>query len=354
MKHSLWYIVLLSLTSSLFYGCARNKSSHNSTNEMCEISLVDEGYENSLSIENPALSGSFSENSDVVSSAELSEDAIRQKQSTQTTATSTSKNTGNGYTSSAAALDMKFGDREFIRTSEMKFKVDDIIKTTYQLEDIALKYGGFVVKSTIRNFYEDSKEINISADSAKLITKNRLESSIIMRVPAGRLDSTLKAIAPLVGRMDYREVVAKDVSLSLLSDKLKQDRENKFNSNVGNVVNSQRNKLNDVVDAENARRNAQERTDAAYISSLSVKDKIEYSTISINIYQKPFIKEEIISRTLAEKEYKIPFIEKLKEAFAFGWNIVVSTFLFLIYIWPFLLIAVVVWFVYKYFKKKRS
>lgn len=260
-----------------------------------------------------------------------------------------------GYTSSAAAFDNnRFGNRQFIRTSEMKFKVDNVINATYKIEDITLRNGGFVEKSEIKNAGEYTETIAFSADSAKLVTRYTLESYLRIRVPSQSLDSTLKAIAPLVGKMDYRIVEANDVSLSLHSDKLKQEREKAYSKRVEGAVDAGGRKLNDVVDAEKSRKDAQRSSDDAYLSTLSMSDKIEFSTVTIRMYQKEASKTEIIARAKEVEVYQTPFVEKMKDAFIFSCNILGNIVIFLTQVWVFIAIAIVAIFVYRKYKKNKS
>lgn len=260
-----------------------------------------------------------------------------------------------GYTSSAAALDnARFGDRKFIRTSEMKFKVDNVIDATYKIEDITVQNGGFVEKSEIKNTGERTTFVDVSADSTQLITQYTLESYLRIRVPAQSLDSTLKAIAPLVGKMDYRVVEANDVSLSLLSDKLKQKRESVYSKRIENAVDAQSRKLNDVVDAEQSRKGAEESGDNAYLSSLSLKDRIEFSSVVIRMYQKEASRTEYVARMKKVEVYEPPFTEKMKDAFVFGCNVLANIVLFLTHIWVFILIAIVGYIIYRKYKKNKS
>ena len=46
--------------------------------------------------------------------------------------------------SSSAAVENKNSNRKFVRTADVKFKVKNVAKSTYAIEDATTKFGGFV------------------------------------------------------------------------------------------------------------------------------------------------------------------------------------------------------------------
>lgn len=297
--------------------------------------------------------------SESISDLRIEEDIQSEAASAAVSGEANSKESQNSpaqdYTSSAAAIEGKaFGNRRFVRTSEMKFKVDDVISSTYRVEEIAVQSGGFVVKSEIRNTAEHFNTIKISADSAKLVTYYTLESLLQFRVPSYALDSALKAIAPLVGKMDYRIVEAKEMSLSLLANKLSQQREAGYSKRVENAVDNRKAKLDDVVDAEGNRKESQRSADEAYLANLSLEDRIEFSTVSIRMYQKEVSKTEYIAIAKEDVQYKPPFTERLINAFGFGWSMLCGLILFLANLWVFILLIIVAFVAYRKYKKRKT
>jgi len=52
--------------------------------------------------------------------------------------------------SSLAAIETnKNSDRKFVRTVELRFKVENVIKATYRIEDIASRHDGFVTYTSL-------------------------------------------------------------------------------------------------------------------------------------------------------------------------------------------------------------
>ena len=106
------------------------------------------------------------------------------------------------------------------------------------------------------------------------------------------------------------------------------------------------------MEAENALANQKEANDNSIIEKLSLEDQINFSTITLQLYQNETIKQEIIASEKDSDAYKpnlgIQVIDSLKN----GWYILETIFVFLINLWPFLLIGFGGFFLYKkYFKK---
>jgi hypothetical protein len=259
------------------------------------------------------------------------------------------------YISSSAALENpKDTARKMIRTAEIQFKVKDVINATYRIENIIVKQNGFVEHTNLSSQINYSKEIEIKEDSTLVTTYYTITNTLILRVPNTKLDTTLKEIAQLVDFMDYRIIDAKDVALDLLSEKLKQNRLARYDSRMKNAVDNQGRRLHDVTDAENNLLYKQEQADEAKLATLQILDKIKFSTITLSLYQNQNIRYETIAKEKKIEPYKTPFEIRFVDALKFGWTMIVEIFLFLINLWAISLIAVLVFFGIKYWRKRRK
>ncbi|OYX82606.1 MAG: hypothetical protein B7Y83_14200, partial [Flavobacteriales bacterium 32-34-25] len=67
--------------------------------------------------------------------------------------------------SSSAAVEKKDSTRKFVRTADLKFKVKSVPQTTYAIENITNKFGGFVTFTNLQSNIIDQYETKISQDS---------------------------------------------------------------------------------------------------------------------------------------------------------------------------------------------
>lgn len=259
------------------------------------------------------------------------------------------------YISSSAAVENPNDTtRKMIRTAEIKFKVKDVIKATYDIENTVVKNDGFVENTKLKSEIKYTQETCLKEDSILVTTYYSVLNTLVLRVPNVKLDTTLREIAQLIDFMDYRIIDAKDVTLDLLSKKLEKIRLELYNSRLSNAIDSKGKRLDDVTDAENNLLHKQAQADEAKLANLQILDKIKYSTITLSLYQNQSIKYEVIAKAKTIKTYSTPFGTRFIDAWKFGWTIIVEFFLFLINIWSIILIAVLVLWGVKYFRKRTS
>lgn len=152
--------------------------------------------------------------------------------------------------SSSAAKENTKSNRKFIRTADIKFKVKDVAKSTYVIEDATSKFGGFVTYTDLKSDILEKDETKVSQDSTLVTTKYAVTNEITIRVPNRQLDTVIKTIARQIDFLDYRIIKADDVSLKLLSNQLAQKRGETSGKRLEKAIDSKGKKLDNVIDAE--------------------------------------------------------------------------------------------------------
>lgn len=256
--------------------------------------------------------------------------------------------------SSAAVENKKDTTHKFIRTADLKFKVKNVIKSTYDIENITARQSGFVTYTNLTSNIENVNTIAVSADSSLETTYYSVTNNIVLRVPNFKLDTTLKEIAKHIDFLNYRIIKAEDVALSILSNKLTQRRTKKNEDRLINAIDKRGKKLRETTDAEELLLSQQERSDNSLISNLSLQDQIDFSTINLTIYQRQTIRRELISNDKNIDEYEPNLGQKLKESVKTGWEIVTTFFVFITKFWGLILIAIVVIYFLKKSNKKQE
>jgi hypothetical protein len=264
---------------------------------------------------------------------------------------STSDSVSNIISSSAAVENNKDSTRKFIRTADLKFKVKSVIKSTYDIEDITNRQGGFVTFTNLTSSINNFTSIAVSADSSLETTYFTLANSMTLRMPNIKLDSTLKEISRNIQYLDYRVIKADDVSLKILSNTFSQMRSTASEKRLTNAIDNRGKKLNETTTAEDILQNKQEYNDNAKISNLSLNDQINFSTINLNIYERQAITRELVSNEKNIDEYEPSLGHKILESLKYGWDILGVFLVFLAKIWGVLLFSVLAYFVYKIYKR---
>jgi hypothetical protein len=242
--------------------------------------------------------------------------------------------------SSSAAVEKKDSKQKFIRTADLKFKVRNVAKSTYAIENAVQKFGGFVTYTNLQSTIQEQIKTKISQDSTLETTKYTVENNITIRVPNTQLDTVIKTIAKQIDFLDFRVIKADDVSLKLLANQLTQKRSATTEKRVAKAIDNKGKKINDIISAEKTLADQKEANDSSVIDNLSMQDQINFSTITLQLYQNETIKQEITAGEKDSHEYKphlgIQIIDSLKN----GWYILEEIFVFLLNLWPLILITI--------------
>ena len=249
--------------------------------------------------------------------------------------------------SSAAVENKKDSTHKFIRTADLKFKVKSVIKSTYNIEELTARMGGFVTYTELNSSIDDTETKSVSADSSLVITHFTVTNSITLRVPNTKLDSTLKLISANIDYLDHRIIKADDVALQMLSNNLAIKRSAKNESRITKAIDNRGKKLNETTTAEEVVVNKQEQADNARVANLSLRDQMNFSTINLVIYQRQAVRHELVANDKNIKEYESGFGTKILDSISNGWNMLEAVIVFIFNLWGLVLLGVIIFVLYK-------
>ncbi len=247
----------------------------------------------------------------------------------------------NPLTSSAARGFVGDTSKIFIKTADIKFRVKSTIRATYEIEDATNRFGGYVEYTNLQSRVDSKNTVAVSEDSLLETVHYTVENTMVLRVPANKMDSCLRAISPLVDYMDYRTIKTRNVYLDLLTKKLAQERIKKFQSKVQLAADKHGDHLDEITESQESMLDRQEQADQAKIDALALKDSVEYSTISLSIYQRDAIKRELVYNEKNIEAYEPGFGYKLKQSFKRGWKATKNIVLFFANFWVLFVLAAV-------------
>ncbi|HOY31839.1 MAG TPA: DUF4349 domain-containing protein [Bacteroidales bacterium] len=251
--------------------------------------------------------------------------------------------------------------RKLIKTANLNFKVKNVEDATQQIERITKRFGGFILSSSIKNNVYSYDEYRVGRDSMMVVGVNKIENNITLRVPEFVLDSALFYIGKIWVKLDERTINAQDVTIQILANELRAQLYQKTATKINSAADNNQKKLNDVVNAEETAANYLENTINKKIENLELQDKIDFSTVTLFIYQDKILYREMIANVDTE-QYAQSFGGGLVDSLTFGWKIFKAFLLFLVKCWSLILISVLiflaVWFTIKFFvnrgKRKRE
>jgi hypothetical protein len=252
---------------------------------------------------------------------------------------------------SSASVETKNSNRKFVRTADVKFKVKNVAKSTYAIEDATTKFGGFVTYTNLQSNIHSENRTKVSQDSTLVTTKYRVDNNITIRIPNTKMDTVIKTIAKQIHFLDFRIIKADDVSLQMLSNELAQKRSNSSEKRLENAIDSKGKKLNQIVKAEETLDAKKEQNDASKLQNLSLQDQVNFSTLTLNIYQDESIKQEMVANEKSINAYRPNIGLQIWDSIKTGWFMLEHIISFVVVLWPFILIGILGFLGYKRFLK---
>jgi hypothetical protein len=268
---------------------------------------------------------------------------------------STMKNVPGYLVSSSAARPTRLDStHRFIRTANLKFRVLNVAAATYRIEDITARFNGYVADTRLESQLQSLREKPVSADSSLETMHYVVTNTIVLRIPTKNLDTALKSLVPLIDYLDYRNINTNDITLDILSNNLAQRRLTAYNTRLANDIDEKGKKLNDVQNAEQSILSAQEAADNAFIENLRKDDQVRYSTVTIYMYQRETIRQELVKREKDIAAYEPGLGAKMSESFAKGWNGLKAVINVLVLLWPLWIVAGAAWYITRWAIRRKK
>jgi len=257
----------------------------------------------------------------------------------------------NFVNSSASRIGKIDSIKKFIRTADIKFKVKNVERSTYKIEDIINHFDGFVVNTNLNCRINYTESHRVKEDSVLERKHFVVENTITFRVPKFKLDTTLKQIVSQIDFLDHRIITAEDVSFAALKNKMHQKRFGRYQKRITQATDKS-NKTNATVNAENGLYEKEEQADESELNDMVLNDKVEYATVTMYIYQDEKVRNDVVFSQQHFDTYRPSFGSEFVKSLKFGWRLVEEIFLLIIKLWPVILIGIGLFFGIKRLVKK--
>jgi Domain of unknown function (DUF4349) len=251
------------------------------------------------------------------------------------------------FTPADAGKPLLTQDRKFIRSADVKFKVKNVQLASNVVEDLVDKYQGFTTKSELTSKILNINEVEISQDSILQNKSYEVSNEISIRIPNETFDKTLREIQPLMEFLDNKSVSAEDVSLSLMSSELRKKRYSKFEKRYEKVIETKGKKLTETASSEENLFNHQANADDNQIQTLQLKDNVNYSTITLYLYQPVSVVQEMLPNLENTHAFMPNLFVRLWQSVRAGWYIFEEILVGITKLWFLILIGFIGFWLYK-------
>lgn len=173
----------------------------------------------------------------------------------------------------------------------MNMKVVDVLINGQEIEQHAIEHNGFVLNSELTNTTLNSKEINLSNDSIKKMTKIQRQNLIELKVPSAELRAHI--IYALNKGIIVDHILINNEELTF--QKYENDLKNDSNSLV-KISKRIENKVNKAV----------------------INDAVNYATIVYNLSEEPHVVTSVLPQTNLDVYKELNLGYELKQAWQDG------------------------------------
>lgn len=255
---------------------------------------------------------------------------------------------------SSSAATYRDEKRKFIRKADVEMEVKNVYESTQKIESKAMALGGFVENSSLSSHIYHKEIFPISSDSAMEVRKYRMENDLVLRIPQMELHSFLISLGDEIEFLHHRRIEAKDVQLELLLADLEKERMNQKNRDLNQLKDESgkiKNKQEVIADLDQNTQNQNHQT----IGRLNTEDQIAYSTIYLNIKEKEKIAQSlVINPKTYQDKYRPDFLYSAWNSVKGGFFLLQNLFIGLLYIWPLILIGLLISLLVRQQLKKRK
>jgi hypothetical protein len=258
---------------------------------------------------------------------------------------STSSNgVSNGGISNAPKKVKNNYNSKIIRTADLKLKVENVNKSSSKISNLVDMNGGYVSSQNLssdKNYYQS---INSNDDfeirEFEIVTSN----VIYVRVPSKNFHNVLKSIKGIALSEDYIKINTQDVSEEYVDLETRLKTKKEVEARYIEILRSKAKTLSDILTAEDKIRVIREEIEAVEGRLNFLNNKVNLSTIQIEIYQDTYYTQEQVKiNTYEATDWN--FGEKVIKSISSGWNGILWFVVGILYFWPFLLIGGIVFFI---------
>ena len=223
--------------------------------------------------------------------------------------------------------------KRFIKNADVEMEVKDVYDATIAIEKNLKEIGGFVTNSKMNALISSEETFPISDNEAKLVKKFRQVNTMEVRVPTVKLGEFLDFVNKSNLFLHTRNISAEDVSSNIMMAKLEEKRMQKTEKNIEKIKNNSE-KVS-LTDGNLQEQNIQK------LETFNLNDNLKYSTVTLNLSEPS---DRISTIAIAnsknyDNQYRYNFIYDVKNAIVEGFYLIQQLIVALFTIWPFILIA---------------
>nr|WP_321230785.1 DUF4349 domain-containing protein [uncultured Psychroserpens sp.] len=233
------------------------------------------------------------------------------------------------------ALKSDIGENEIpkhlkiIKSATARYKVDNVKLATRNIKKIAARYNAYI------------SDLRYTNDLYKK------ENRFTIKIPQQHFDSMMDSIGYIVDFVEYENITTKDVTEEYVDIQTRLNTKLEVKSRYETILRRNAKTVEDLLATEEKLRVIQEEIESAQGRLKYLSNKVSYSTIQIDLY-------ETVAYTEEPESYSKTFLSKSKEGLSFGWSAIEGFVIGLMYLWPLVILGIIVFLLIRKRLRKRK
>jgi hypothetical protein len=233
--------------------------------------------------------------------------------------------------------------RKLIKTVSYDFKVAQVEKTAYEIDNLVKQLNGYTANSTLKNDIINTRKFPYSKDSLLEVFTYNTTNNITVYIPSALLDSAMLLVQQKIGFLNARDINVEDVSLSMLQNEMDVNVQNKFKEKMQVHANNDEHKLDQIENVQQHILDNDIKGNATVIDNIKMNDSVKYSEVNINLSQNPMISKTVISNIDIATTYKPSFGNRLQDAVQNGFEVCLDVIIAMANIWFVFVLLLISW-----------
>ena len=223
--------------------------------------------------------------------------------------------------------EVKVEDQKIIRNGTMSIAVKDALKTRTQINPWLEKYKAYVSHEHLDN------------------NDYQVQMTLQFRVPAENLDSLVAMLETLDGTVTNKSIQARDVTEEYIDLETRLTNKRSYLDQYRELLKSART-IEDILKVREEIRQLEEEIESVTGRLKYLSDQVDLSTLDLTITEK---KDYVY-----QPDYRINFMERLKDSLSGGWYGFVNFSLFLFRLWPFIILLVLIIWLWRRYRRRKQ
>lgn len=166
-----------------------------------------------------------------------------------------------------------------------------------------------------------------------------------IRVPSGKFEAFISEVEAGEGEVLYKEIQSRDVTDQFIDLESRLDTKKNYLARYKDLLNKAKD-VKEILEIEEKIRTLEEEIDSTTGRLRYLNNQVDYSTLDLTLSEQKDYK--------FKPEHRSKFTEKLKLSVSKGWFGFVQFILFLIRLWPFWIVAALIYYSWKRYRARRK